>query len=165
MKNKLTYTSVILLAALLTSCAIQPAQNSSQQVANAATSAPPVAEQPAIAVNPPKETSNSNKYVEYSRAAYDESAHQRRVLFFYADWCSTCRPADASLQKNVDRFPNDLVVIRVNYNDNATDQEEKELAAKYGITYQHTFIQVDVQGNVVTRWNGGEIDQLLSKIQ
>jgi thioredoxin-related protein len=53
----------------------------------------------------------------------------------------------------------------VNYNDTATDQAEKELAKKYGVTYQHTFVQIDAEGNEVTKWNGGKIEELLHNIR
>ena len=58
-----------------------------------------------------------------------------------------------------------MVVIRTNYNDPDTDQEEKDLAKKYGITYQHTFVQVDAQGKELTKWNGGQTDELVTNIK
>lgn len=112
-----------------------------------------------------KDTMSDSRYVEYSKASFDKAGNNRRVLYFYASWCPTCKPADADLEANKDRIPNDVTVIRVNYNDPETDQEEKELAKKYGITYQHTFVQIDSQGNEVTKWNGGKTDELIAKIK
>lgn len=106
-----------------------------------------------------------SRYVEYSTGALEKAATNRRVIFFYASWCPTCAPADASFTQNVRKIPEDLVVVRVNYNDPDTDQEEKDLAKKYGITYQHTFVQIDSTGKEVTKWNGGQIDELLSNIE
>ncbi|KXK10180.1 MAG: hypothetical protein UZ22_OP11002000912 [Microgenomates bacterium OLB23] len=57
------------------------------------------------------------------------------------------------------------MVIRVNYNDPQTDDEEKALAKQYGVGYQHTFVQIDQQGNEVTKWNGGSLKELLSSIK
>lgn len=108
---------------------------------------------------------SSSRYVPYSKAVYDDSKDKRRVLYFYASWCPTCRPADADFKKNSGKIPQDLVVIRVNYNDPQTDQEEKDIAKKYGITYQHTFVQIDSQGKEVTKWNGGQTDELLANIE
>lgn len=105
------------------------------------------------------------RYVEYSKSALDMGAVGRRVLFFYASWCPTCKPADASFTQNTSKIPDDLTLIRVNYNDPETDQEEKDLANKYGITYQHTYVQIDSSGKEVTKWNGGQIDELLSNIK
>lgn len=108
---------------------------------------------------------NSSRYIEYSKTALDQAASNRRVLYFYANWCPTCRPADADFTANSSKIPSDVTVIRVNYNDTDTDQEEKDLAKKYAITYQHTFVQIDGQGKEVTKWNGGQINELLSNIK
>jgi len=105
------------------------------------------------------------RYAMYSKEVLNSSATTRKVLFFYASWCPTCKPADENLQANTSLLPEDVTVIRVNYKDTDTDQEEKDLAEKYGITYQHTFVQIDEQGNEITKWNGGKIDELLANIK
>jgi len=105
------------------------------------------------------------KYVEYSKAVLDKTVKNRRVLFFYASWCPICRPADANFKANANKIPEDVMLIRVNYNDPDTDQEEKDLAKKYAITYQHTFVQIDARGKEVIKWNGGQIDELLANIK
>lgn len=107
----------------------------------------------------------SERYVAYSKAALENAAGNRRVLFFYANWCPTCKPADADFIANANRIPSDVTLIRVNYNDTDTDQEEKDLAQQYGITYQHTFVQIDAQGKVVAKWNGGQTNELLANIK
>jgi len=109
--------------------------------------------------------SDSSRYVEYSKAVLDQSADKRRVLYFYATWCPSCKAANEDFTANPNKIPEDVVVIRTNYNDQNTDQEEKDLAKKYGITYQHTFVQIDGQGKEVTKWNGGKTDELLAKIK
>ena len=107
----------------------------------------------------------SSRYVEYSKSALDQAAGNRRVLFFYANWCSTCRPTDANLKENISKIPEDVTVIRVNFNDPETDQEEKDLVKKYGITYQHTFVQIDSEGKEAAKWNGGQISELLNNLK
>jgi hypothetical protein len=57
-----------------------------------------------------------------------------------------------------------VTIIRVNYNDSDTDPAEEALADEYGVTYQHTFVQIDENGNEVAKWNGGEIEELLERI-
>ncbi len=106
-----------------------------------------------------------SRYVQYSKSALVSASGKRRVIFFYASWCPTCKSADVSFTQNESKIPSDLTLIRVNYNDPDTDQEEKDLAKKYGITYQHTFVQIDSTGKEVTKWNGGQINELLSKIK
>lgn len=107
----------------------------------------------------------TSRYVEYSKSALEKAASNRRVLFFYASWCPTCRPADANFKENISKIPEDVTLIRVNYNDPEAGQEEKDLAKKYGITYQHTYVQIDGAGKEVTKWNGGQINELLSNIK
>ncbi len=107
----------------------------------------------------------NSRYIEYSPEAFQAAEGKRRVLFFYANWCPTCRPADAAFEANMSQIPEDVVLFRVNYNDPDTDQAEKDLATKHGVTYQHTYVQVDAGENAVTTWNGGQINELLENIQ
>ena len=108
---------------------------------------------------------NVSRYVEYSKTVLDESADKRRVLYFYATWCPSCKIANEDFTANPNKIPEDVVVIRTNYNDPDTNSQEKDLAKKYGITYQHTFVQIDSNGNEITKWNGGQTDELLAKIK
>lgn len=107
---------------------------------------------------------SSQRYVVYSKSALEAQSAYRRILYFYANWCPICKPADQDFKTNQDKIPEDVAVIRVNYNDSDTDQEEKDLAKKYAVTYQHTFVQIDKDGNEVTKWNGGKIEELLKNI-
>lgn len=105
------------------------------------------------------------EYVEYSQSAYESASGKKRVLFFYANWCPTCKPLDAQLKANMDKIPAGVVILRVNYNDTDTDAADKALAQKYGITYQHTFVQVDEQGDEIAKWNGGGLDKIVSSVK
>ena len=111
------------------------------------------------------EENNNVRYVTYSNTNFDQSRDKLRVLFFYASWCPTCRPADTDFTNNMSKIPEDVVVFRVNYNDPDTDQDEKDLAEQYGITYQHTYVQIDALGQEVKKWNGGKLNELLTNIQ
>lgn len=110
-------------------------------------------------------TEATSVYKPYTPQVLNESSNTRRILFFYANWCPTCRPVDQSLSQNPNTLPPNTTVIRVNYNDTETDNEERELARKYGVTYQHTFVQIDSNGNEIAKWNGGGIDQINANIQ
>lgn len=107
---------------------------------------------------------SSFRYAPYTAQLLADSVNDRRVLFFYANWCPTCIPADKSFSEGISQIPEDVTLIRVNYNDTETDQEEKDLAKKYGVTYQHTFVQIDSDGNAVKKWNGGKIEELLNNL-
>jgi len=106
----------------------------------------------------------SQKYVAYSDSALANAAGKRVVLFFYANWCPICRPADAEIGKNTAKIPDDVVIVRVNYNDSDTDAAEQALANKYGITYQHTFVLLDTNGNEVDKWSGGGLKDILNHL-
>jgi thiol-disulfide isomerase/thioredoxin len=110
--------------------------------------------------------SETDPYQEYSKATFDASAEKKtRILFFYADWCPTCRPVDADIKANLNKIPRYVQIIRVNYNDDFTDADEKALAQKYGVTYQHTFVRIDSTGNELDKWNGGGLQKLLEYIK
>ena len=70
------------------------------------------------------------------------------VLFFRASWCPTCIAVDKDIKANLGKIPSSLAILDVNY-DNSSD-----LKKKYGVTYQHTFVQVDKDGNMIKKWSG-----------
>jgi thiol:disulfide interchange protein len=92
-------------------------------------------------------------------AAQDLAKTRRVVLFFYADWCPTCRAARADINQNIATLPSDVSVLYVDY-DSAT-----ALKSRYGVTYQHTFVQIDPQGQRITVWNGGGSEQIISRVK
>lgn len=90
----------------------------------------------------------SGSYTDYT--AGDEMAEEgtRTVLFFHASWCPTCRSLDANISASVSEIPEGVAIIKVDY-DSAT-----ELRQKYGVTTQHTLVEVDSNGDLVTKWTG-----------
>jgi thiol-disulfide isomerase/thioredoxin len=82
------------------------------------------------------------------------------VLFFRASWCPTCKSLDANIKANAGDIPSGLTILDVNY-DTATD-----LKKKYGVTYQHTLVQVDASGNQIAKWSGSpSLADIVSKVQ
>lgn len=106
-----------------------------------------------------------NYIYEWNTYTYKDSTADKIVLFFYADWCPECRPIDKEFKDKINQIPPEVEIFRISYKDTETDEEEKALAQKYGVTYQHTFVQIDKEGNEVTKWNGGGLDKLLSNIK
>ena len=76
------------------------------------------------------------------------------VLFFNASWCPTCREAREDFTAHSEDLEG-VNLILVDY-DNSDD-----LQMKYGVTYQHTFVQIDPMGNALAQWNGGGTKELL----
>jgi thioredoxin 1 len=116
-------------------------------------------------ITPTETTRATSRYTPYTNTMFANTTDARRVLFFYASWCPTCQPADASFSNGVETIPDDVMVFRVNYNDPDTDQDEKNVAKTYGITYQHTYVQIDSEGKTITKWNGGGLNELIKNIK
>ncbi len=99
---------------------------------------------------------SSDRYVDYSPEIFDENVGMKRVLFFHASWCPTCKVANEEFESMSSQIPEDIIVYKTNYD------TESALKSKYAITYQHTFVLVDADGNEVRKWNGGGIDELVA---
>ena len=88
------------------------------------------------------------------------SATHDVVLFFRASWCPTCRAVDADIKANLSKIPSALAILDVNYDNSTT------LKQKYGVTYQHTFVQVDKDGNLIKKWSGSPtLSSLVSEVK
>lgn len=96
-----------------------------------------------------------SRYVAYSKSAFDAATIKKRVYFFHATWCSTCKTADTQFTDNYNSIPEDIVLFKTDYD------TEKELKKQYAITYQHTFVLVDAAGKEMKKWNGGGIVELI----
>ena len=85
-------------------------------------------------------------------------ASDTKVLFFHASWCATCAATDKSFtEKGIQRAGVD--VLKVDY-DTSTD-----LKKKYGVTTQHTFVQVNSKGEMITKWLAGSVVELYKNIK
>lgn len=101
-------------------------------------------------------------YIEYSEEALANAQAQengRTLLFFRADWCPTCKAAEKDILKNSSQLPEDLIILRTDYD------TEIALKEKYDIVYQHTFVQVDSNGNEITKWSGGGVKTILQNLE
>jgi len=82
------------------------------------------------------------------------------VLFFHASWCPSCRALNTDIENNVGAIPAGVTILKTDYD------KESELKKKYGVTTQHTLVQVDKDGNLINKWSGGsKLDNLLSQVQ
>ncbi len=107
------------------------------------------------------EAEKAGMYTDYSPSSLAEATKNggKAVLFFWASWCPDCKAANADFLANADKIPHNVTVLKTNYD------TEKALKTKYGVTYQHTFIQVDAGGNQISRWNGGGVAELVSNLK
>lgn len=96
----------------------------------------------------PKAIVEGGVYLPYTSTAVAQ-ANGNIVLFFHANWCPTCVANEKDIKANLKDIPKSLTLLKVNYDD-ATALKEL-----YGITAQHTFVQVDNSGKLIKKWRGG----------
>ena len=77
-----------------------------------------------------------------------------KVLFFHASWCPICKSANQTLATWYSDGKGLLTVYKIDYDN------EKMLKQKYGVTYQHTFVKINGNGNVIKSVTGPSDDVL-----
>ena len=93
-------------------------------------------------------------------AALDElAAKGTTVVFFYAAWCPNCRATVTELNARWNEVRPGLTLVIADYD------KEQALKAKYGITYQDTFVLLDNKGDGVKVWNSGGVNGLNANTQ
>jgi len=101
------------------------------------------------------------KFITYSESNLQEAIDNDEIplLYFYADWCPTCRALNKELIDKASEIPENLTILKIDYD------TEKELKLKHEITIQHTLIQLDQNQSEVTRWIGGGVATLLQQLE
>lgn len=108
--------------------------------------------------NTPSEVVGS--YVAYSADKLAMAETGDVVIFFYAPWCPSCRGLNSDIEQNISSIPAGVTILKIDY-DTST-----ELKKKYGVTTQHTLVQVDKDGNLIKKWSGGsKLENLIAQIQ
>ncbi len=149
---------------LLSAFSFAGCQSQTSSVADQASPAPVATTESAeSATNTPADTDaeTTDSYQPYSQAAVDEAlaAGKKPVLFFHADWCPTCRAADADITSNIDVLPEDVVVFKTDFD------SQSELKKEYEVVQQHSFVQLGADGEVVTQWVGGGAEIIATRVQ
>lgn len=90
----------------------------------------------------------AGSYVDYEdyQGAPQAFAAGDVVLFFNATWCPTCQEAVKNLESA--DFPDGLTVVSVDYDSNL------DLRKEYGVTTQHTFVQINPDGEALAKFTG-----------
>lgn len=87
----------------------------------------------------------------------DLAAKGPAILYFHAEWCPTCRAAMVSFRGRWPEVQPGVTLVIADYD------SESDLKARYGVTYQNTYVQVGRDGEKLQIWNGGGIEALNSK--
>lgn len=105
-------------------------------------------------------TTIPGSYIAYSADKLAMAEAGDVVIFFHASWCPSCRGLNADIEKNISSIPDGVTILKADYD------KETEMKKKYGVTTQHTLVQVDKDGNLIKKWSGGsKLENLLSEIQ
>jgi len=99
-------------------------------------------------------------YTEYSPEIVSVANKGDLVLFFHATWCPSCRALDNDINDSLSEIPTELTIAKLDYD------SETELKKKYGVTTQHTLVQIDGNGDMVTKWSGGNtLESITSSVE
>ena len=82
------------------------------------------------------------------------AAERPTILYFHAEWCPTCQATMVQFQARWPEVQPGIVLVLADYD------AETELKARYGVTYQNTYVQVAADGSRLQIWNGGGIEAL-----
>lgn len=112
--------------------------------------ASPVTESQKTEPSPSSTTNEVGGYITLADFQVDPSKYSeaRKVYFFHAKWCSTCRALEADIQANVNQLPSDVVIIKTDYD------TEDDLRKQFDIRVQHTLVYFDNDGTELGKWTG-----------
>jgi thiol-disulfide isomerase/thioredoxin len=120
----------------------------------------PTESQPEAQTDPAAEAApGSGAYISLTdyQSAKESYIDSKVVLFFNAKWCSTCKKARSNLEADLTAIPADLAIVLVDFD------SETDLKRKYGVTVQHTFVQIDADGNELAKWSGSLTAQKIAE--
>lgn len=134
------------LLALLAACG--GSDTSTDAATTPAPSVSAIEPEPSVAGTEEAAALPAGAYVDYADYEADPQSYAAGdvVLFFNATWCPTCQEATKNL-KAAD-VPEGLTVVSVDY-DSSLD-----LRKQYGVTTQHTFVQVSADGEPLKKFTG-----------
>lgn len=84
---------------------------------------------------------SSAPVIDFNAADYSVALQSDKlvVLYFYANWCPICRAEVPQMYAAFNELTTDKAIgFRVNFNDDQTDNNERNLARQFGVPYQHT---------------------------
>lgn len=76
------------------------------------------------------------------------------VLFFFATWCPNCQAAARDFSDRWAEVRPGIALVVADFD------KQTALKARYGVTYQDTYVQVGPDGKRLRIWNGGSIAAL-----
>ena len=109
---------------------------------------------PAFAQTAAKEQAQAT-LIRYEPGATDLEAiaaeADKTVVFFFASWCPNCILTLSELSEKWAQVEPDITLVIADYD------TETALKARYGVTYQDTFVLLDRQAGPARLWNAGGV--------
>ena len=96
----------------------------------------------------------NSKYYRFDKAHYEKSLEEGKVILldFHANWCPICKTEQPNIFAAFNELNNENIVgYEVHYNDDETNEDDEEMAKKFGITYQHTKVIIGKNGQVALK--------------
>lgn len=147
--------AAVVVSLVVAACGASTAGSASRPTGSTAAAAASTPAGPSASTSPTNDSSTTSTaardgYVAYADYAADPAAFSAGpvVLFFHADWCPKCRETDANLTSDPASLPDGLTVVKIDFD------AETALRQQYGVTVQHTFVQVDASGQKIGAWTG-----------
>jgi thiol-disulfide isomerase/thioredoxin len=81
------------------------------------------------------------------------------VYFFHATWCPTCQGIEKEITADMARIPVGVTIVKTDYD------TEKDLKAKYGVTVQTTFVQIDKNGDKIAKYTAANLADAVAGIK
>ena len=67
---------------------------------------------PKYDLTPTQQSSGTTtKYINYRQGVLEDNVGKRRILFFFANWCPTCKPADADIKAKENFIPEEGIFV------------------------------------------------------
>ncbi len=91
---------------------------------------------------------DAGTYESYASEKIAKATTGKVVLFFHASWCPSCKVLTSDIELHLGAIPENLTILDVDYDNSIA------LKKQYGVTFQHTFVQVDAGGKLIKKWSG-----------
>lgn len=109
----------------------------------------------------------NSTFSEFNLKDYEKALSEGKIVYleFYANWCPICRAQETELIEGFNKLKRDDVAgFRVNFKDDQTDEDEKSLAEKFKIPYQHHKIVLKGGQVVINSADTWDVQTLVSEL-
>lgn len=102
-----------------------------------------------VATKPVETVSKIGEFKAYNSSELSKAKDGHKVVIFLnASWCPTCQSTVKDINSKLNQIDSRLHILSADYD------KETELRKKYGVTIQHTFVEVDSNGNLIQKKTG-----------